>query len=744
MTRTTYIFVLALLWLTTCVGQVITGTIAGKVTDVETGQAIVGANVVLRGTFIGSATNVRGEFRLTRVSLGTHTVVVSMMGYERTTIENVTVSSAQPVRLDIKLRSAPIQAEQVIITASRREQSLQEVPVSVAMVTAKMIVDRNNVTLDDALRYVPGVNLTQDQVNIRGSTGYSRGVGSRVLLLLDGVPYLTGDTGEINWETIPTHQVDRVEVVKGAGSALYGSSALGGVINVITRDAADSPELRFRFFSGLYDKPRYEEWDWSPHARFNSGAIISYSSRVGALSYLLSVSRTVDESYRQNDAYHRWSFYTKAKYDISSFRNLTISANYLRRTHGNFFWWKSLREATRPAEPQVNGKVASRRGNISLSYKEFLSDRFFFTIKGIYFGNYWRDDSSGRVNNISESHLFNLDIQATYTAAAGHILTGGVGGNYDRVSANLFGSHPGLGAAAYVQDEIGLTSKLKLTAGVRFDWQKVSALQATAQLNPKLGLVYMPDDETSIRGSFGSGFRYPAIGELYVESSTNVSQVVVLPNVDLSVERSVSYELGVSRQFGQSVFADVAIFNNDFRNLIEPSVLIKRYRPYPSSPNEVEGPVIQFENVTKARIQGLEATVKVEWWKKYLSTDLGYTYTWPRDVNQNAILKFRPRHIFYASALVSYGDVRASTDFRYVSRIERIDENLIRLAPIVNGEQRVPIKVLDLRLSYDLLALGFPLRVGFNVNNVFNYHYVELVGNLAPVRTFILSLDGIL
>jgi len=742
--RSSFILVPVLLWFTTCVGQVTTGTIVGKVTDAETGRAIVGANVVLRGTFIGSATNVRGEFRLTRVSLGTHGVVVSMMGYERTTVEGVTVRSAQPVRLEVKLRSAPIQAEQVIVTASRREQSLQEAPVSVAMVTAKMIVDRNNVTLDDALRYVPGVNLMQDQVNIRGSTGYSRGVGSRVLLLLDGVPYLTGDTGEINWETIPTHQVDRIEVVKGAGSALYGSSALGGVINVITRDAADSPELRLRFFSGLYDKPRYEEWDWSPHARFNSGAIVSYSNRVGPLTYLLSLSRTVDESYRQNDAYHRWSFYAKAKYDVSSFKNLTVSANYLRRTHGNFFWWRSLREATRPADPQLNGKVTSRRGNISLSYKELLSDRFFFTVKGIYFGNYWRDDSSGRVNNTSESHLFNLDIQATYTAAAGHILTGGVGGNFDRVSANLFGSHPGVGAAAYVQDEIGLTSQLKLTAGVRFDWQKVSALRATAQLDPKLGLVYLPDDATSVRASFGSGFRYPAIGELYIESSTNVSQVVVLPNVDLSVERSLSYELGVSRQFGKSVFADVAIFNNDFRNLIEPSVLIKRYRPYPTSPNEVEGPVIQFENVTKARIQGLEATVKVEWWKKYLSTDLGYTYTWPRDVNENTILKFRPRHIFYASTLIGYEYFRASTDFRYVSRIERIDDNLVRLAPIVHGEQRVPIKVLDLRLSYDLLALGFPLRVGFNVNNVFNYHYVELIGNLAPVRTFILSLDGIL
>jgi outer membrane receptor protein involved in Fe transport len=146
--------------------------------------------------------------------------------------------------------------------------------------------------------------------------------------------------------------------------------------------------------------------------------------------------------------------------------------------------------------------------------------------------------------------------------------------------------------------------------------------------------------------------------------------------------------------------------------------------------------------VTRARIEGLESNLKIELWRNHLSTNFGYTYTWPKDLTENTILKFRPRHLFYVSAFGTYGFVHASADFRFVSRIERIDENLIRLAPIVDGDQRVPIKVLDLRASYDLLGLGLPLRVGFNVNNVTDYQYVELVGNLAPGRTFVLSLDG--
>ena len=161
----------------------------------------------------------------------------------------------------------------------------------------------------------------QDQVNIRGSSGYSRGVGSRVLILIDGLPYITGDTGEIPWKTVPMFQIDRIEVVKGAGSALDGSSALGGVINVITKEMGETPEIRFRLFQGLYARPKYAEWNWSPNARFNSGGFVSYSNRVGSFGYLVSVSRMVDDSYRENDVYHRWGLDENS---IIIFRNIRV------------------------------------------------------------------------------------------------------------------------------------------------------------------------------------------------------------------------------------------------------------------------------------------------------------------------------------------------------------------------------------------------------------------------------------
>ena len=116
------------------------------------------------------------------------------------------------------------------------------------MIPSDEFSKKNISNLENALRYVPGVNMTEDQISIRGSSGYSRGAGSRVLLALDGIPFYTGDTGETIWEMIPTAVIKRVEIIKGAASSLYGSTAIGGVINVITNDIPKNPPTFFKVF----------------------------------------------------------------------------------------------------------------------------------------------------------------------------------------------------------------------------------------------------------------------------------------------------------------------------------------------------------------------------------------------------------------------------------------------------------------------------------------------------------------
>jgi iron complex outermembrane receptor protein len=101
----------------------------------------------------------------------------------------------------IKLRTMPLQSQPIIVTAGRYEQAIQDVSASIGVITKEEIEYRNAVSLDRALQYVSGINLTGTQINIRGASGYSRGVGSRVLMMVDGIPYLTGDTKEANFES---------------------------------------------------------------------------------------------------------------------------------------------------------------------------------------------------------------------------------------------------------------------------------------------------------------------------------------------------------------------------------------------------------------------------------------------------------------------------------------------------------------------------------------------------------------
>ncbi|MEK9138234.1 MAG: carboxypeptidase-like regulatory domain-containing protein, partial [Bacteroidota bacterium] len=167
------------------------GTVAGTVVSSEDSSALIGANVLIQGTVLGATSGVEGRFIISRVPEGTYDLLVSRVGYERRLLSGLVVKAADTLKVRIAIAPLPIQSEAVVVTASKRDQSLEEIPVSVSLVDAKMIEQRNSVTIDDALRYVPGVNMVQTQVNVRGMSGYSRGIGSRVLLLLDGLPLLT-------------------------------------------------------------------------------------------------------------------------------------------------------------------------------------------------------------------------------------------------------------------------------------------------------------------------------------------------------------------------------------------------------------------------------------------------------------------------------------------------------------------------------------------------------------------------
>lgn len=716
--------VLALLFLQA--GAERTGVLAGRVTSAADGGALPGAVVMLEGTQRGTTTAPDGSFVLPRVAPGTYPVAASLVGYARRRLAAAVITPGETTHVDLLLDPLPIQADPVVVTAARRAQSLQEVPVSVTTMDGDAMRARNAVTLDEALRYVPGVNMTEFQVNIRGSSGYSRGVGSRVLMLVDGIPLLTGDTEEINFESIPLGQVERVEVVKGASSALYGSSALGGVINVITRPIPEQPSVRASLSGGMTGAPSHTAWDWSDGVRFQDGQSATVSFRPGGAGALVHAARYADDGFRQNDFRRRYNLYGRLDLDLSTFDRASITANLLHQHRGSFLYWKGLGNALIPPDVQQGDRVTATRFFLTGMLTRTVSPDLLLSLRGLWFRNGW-DDTIDSLTNTSRSSVLRTELQANWTPVEGHIVTGGAEGALEMVRADLFGRRSGGGFALYVQDEIALLTDLRLTLGVRYDWYDRDSLEPGGRVNPKAGMVWSPAAGTALRASVGSGFRVPSVAEAFV--TTAAGGLEVIPNPALAPERSTSWEAGASQFLGGLGMLDAAVFQSDFWDLIEPRFV--------ESGGVLKG---QFANVTRARVRGVEAVLRTGLFAKALLVDVGYTYVRPWDLTLDDVLKYRPAHLVYVSASVTAGPVVMSGDVRHLSRVKRIDEEF--RAFVNDADARVPITVVDASVRASFSAAGGRLTAGCTVKNILQYNYVELVGNLSPPRTIILTLEG--
>ncbi len=698
------------------------GILKGTVTNKENNQPLPSANIMIKGTLVGTHTDYNGNYVIRKIRSGRFTVVVSMIGFRKEEITDVVIETGIEKILNISMEPVAIQVSQVVITAGKREQSFAEVPASVSVIDPQTLQRRNTITIDDALRQVSGVSLIESQVSIRGSSGYSKGVGSRTLMLVDGIPLLTGDTGELVFESVPTFNVDRIEVLKGAASALYGSGAMGGVVNVLTKEIPDLPQTYLRLYGGFYDKPYYPEWKWSSKTQFINGFYVAHSQKFADFKTLFAISRTEDDGYRQNSRWQRWNLYSKSQYQFTPSKKLHLSINYLEQRRNNFLYWRNLDSALIPPDDQLGDRVISKRFSASSLFTNIVTDRFTYSIKGIWYHTDWGNkiDTTG---DRSISNFMDTEVQFNYQMFAEHIFTLGVQGNYNRVQSDIFGNRSGFNTAFYLQDEYKMRDDLRFTFGTRFDYSKLDSLKSQFQINPKLGVAYSYDLLTSLRFSVGRAFRSPSVGEAF--TSTTASGIVVIPNPNLKPEKSWSFEAGINQIVSENINLDASVFQSEYDNLIE----AKFVSPFTG----------QFINVTRARIQGLEVSAKTSFFEKLLLMNISYSYLKPMDRVENDILRFRSKHLFYVNTVMSYSNIELGIDFRYISRIERIDKEFELY--IADAEQRVPTYVVDTHLSSIFKFGDVPLRTSFHINNLLQYNYVELIGNIAPIRNFVLRLE---
>jgi iron complex outermembrane receptor protein len=690
--------------------------LSGRVVDAEGGTPLVGVNIQILGTTRGASSDLQGRYHIERAPVGRFTVRASMIGYRAKLFKEVRLRVGQNNRLDIELVATPIEFDPIVVLGGKSKQRLDQAPVSISVITAKEIEQRNPVDLIEALETMPGVHFVGNQINIRGSTGYTFGAGNKVLLLLDGVPVYASDTGEFNWDMLSPFDVEQIEILKGAGSTLWGASALGGVVNIITKDPSPEGKLGFAYSVGRYDDPFYPEWYWTNHERLHfTREDVSYSKRIGSLGLRLSASRFMSTGYRELGDAQKIALTGKIDYRFGD----VLWNNYIAYSkidRGFFLQWKSQNDPYEVDPRNLENEADINQLNFYTKVTIPFSAKFSIQFRGSFVRTLMG-------NQFSSSADFNpaigqgIEVQFDYLPVLQHHFTGGVQFQYDAGSAKFFGDHKGYFIGPYLQDEWQIRDNLRLTAGFRYDrYQLIDGLKEDL-FSPRLGINWQPRSATTVRGSVGSGFRAATIVERFFEY--NVMNFKVLSNPDLKAESSWAYDIGFRHYFTESLNIDVSLFDNEYRELIEAHMDLIRGQ-------------IQFRNVPRARIRGVELSLNTSFPVRFLGVDLQASMTAMdhENLRSSEPLPYRPEMIASLKGTLRIKNVQWQLDYRYASRIEAV-----KVYPI---NERVPMKIIDTRLLYRYSRFAFH----FAVNNLLQYNYAPMESNLLPMRHFVLGVKA--
>jgi outer membrane receptor protein involved in Fe transport len=741
------------------------GQISGVVRAADSGEDLVGCLVEIKGE--KKVTDLDGSFSFPMLTSGTYEVSLSMVGFDKF---NKSVNFLTQTPIELRLTPSNTLLMGATVTTSKFERPLGEATVSLEVLKPKLIESVGTRKLDDVLQKIPGVNIIDGQANIRGGSGWSYGAGSRVLLLVDDIPALQADAGFPNWKDLPIENIEQVEVVKGAASALYGSAAMNGIINVRTGFAKSKPETKISTFGVVYLAPSDDKKYWwkGQKTPYEAGGSILHKQRFGKLDVAGSVFYSNFESYNKNwfDRYGRVSLSTR--YRITDRLSVGLNTNINTGSNRNFFYWN-------------NHTDSAYVGNAS-AYSASSRVRYFLDPYVTYFdgagnrhkllGRLYSVQNNANNNQANSSRLYYGEYQFLRNfEKLGLVVTAGTVLTASGISAKLYGdtSFSSTNTAIYTQID-KKWGKLNFSAGARWERNSLNAPKLTIFRKPRLGTFSFPNDTvltpnggrlveskpvfrvglnyqvakaTFVRVSWGQGYRFPTVAESFI--STSAGALNIVPNPNLTSETGQTAEIGVKQGFnigGFYGFLDAAYFWSQYRNMME----------FLASPTVFFS--FQSQNVGNTRISGVDFSLagQGKMGEVTTSTLIGYTYIVPRyelfrdtveKRNSTAdynVLKYRFKHSFKADLEVSYEKLTLGGAFLYNSRTEAIDAvlDLLKGVKAYRLENATGFRTLDLRVAYQ-----FTKKIKLNLigSNVLNEEYSYRPGLLEAPRNVQLRLD---
>ena len=500
----------------------------------------------------------------------------------------VSMLAAGPLGNVLAEESHSAEVEKIIVSATKTPHTLGDVPVAAEVITREELQERNVRTVQEALEISTTLIVESTSgYNNRGLIGMQGLEPRHTLVLIDGQRVQGGHQNAMDIQQVSIEMIERIEIVKGPASALYGSEAVGGVINIITRDAPKEPE-----FSGSLGMGTRGTTIGSVSAGAGTENI------GGHINYTYRESEGIDKDL---DPYYEHVLQGTLSFDLSDKADLKIKPYY------------SFYEAT-----ALDPEVTQERYGVNTLFSWRPDELSTIRLRGSYF-NYHLLEADESTDTI----LSNTEFEAGFSRLlfGSHLVTAGYEywlDDRDSESQQLFLDQEL--HSIYLQDEIDL-SPVVLVLGGRLDMHE----DWGEEFNPRASLMYNATDKLTFRASVGSGFKAPSLLKL---NGFQHGRIIAHGNPDLKPEKSVGYQAGVDYKFCKGVSAGVSVFRNDIEDLIE---TIFRF------------PNMYFENVEEAMTQGVEVNLK-GCINDNITAKLGYTYLDAEDKLTGEDLLYKPDH----------------------------------------------------------------------------------------------------
>ncbi len=762
-----------------------TGRIKGIIRD-EKGVVLSGAAVIYRkDVTIGALSDEQGKYEL-EVPSGNCRLICRFTGMVTDTL-TVQIIPNQTVTVDITLEFFIKEIKQVEIKVGKFDKPIEEQTVTMVVIKPELIENKNTRSIETALDQTPGLNILDGEPQIRGGSGFTFGVGSKVAIIVDDMPMLSGDAGRPEWGFIPVENISQIEVIKGAASVLSGSSALSGSVHIRTAYPKAKPLTKVNLYSGAYSAPNHPNAKWNSMYPGIHGGNFLHSRIIGNLDLVIGGNINFDHGYigpPKTDSIVATVF-------PDTITNFTEKQLISKRGRLNF----NLRYRSKKIKGLnygVNGNVMLMHTNMPLAWLNdssglfkaypgaiFLQDQFIFNVDP--FVNFFTQTDgkhhlrtrilhvdnkmSANQSNNATTYFGDYMFQKSYPDLKNLDFIGGITSTFTNSFANIYvgsGSpnNQMLNVSAYAQLDSKFNKSLNVSAGGRLEYFRLNDTITATKPIFRAGASLKLYQETYLRGSYGQGFRFPTITERFIK--TGVGNFGVFPNPNLKPESSWNAEIGIKQglKLGKVMgYLDIAGFWQEYQNTIEYMFGIWHELTDVQALSSSAG--FMFLNTGQSRVTGLDAsfTGAATITKKTAMTFMiGYNYIVPKTLTPDyvyatdslnrvfsynstsldpskGILKYRFLHNVKADVEIVFAKKLAvGISAKYFSKMINMDAIIKDFEELTTQQEILQdLRYMDFFNSHRFGNWIFDARVSYNVTDI---HKFALIGSNILNRTY--------